>query len=288
MDLKIRAISNKHNLRVSIVDLSETIKEITDLQQSNVLANMVFAKFICCSALIGMQFKNKEKTYVNWTAPSSLIKTMIAEYHDSKIRAYVQNKNVNITDFNNKDLDQITKLIASDQGNLLVSRDLNLKEPYVSNVEIEYGNIDYDFMKYFNQSNQTKSFITTEVKFDDNLQIKKVVGMLVEMLPDHTNLDLEYISDKLGNTSYVKDVLVKSTNYYAVVKEIAEDAIILDQSTISFECTCSYQKVLFTLNLLNQDDLKDIIKDNKPVEVVCDFCNKKYNIQIPDVLTLLN
>ncbi|QVK02832.1 Hsp33 family molecular chaperone HslO [Mycoplasma mycoides] len=288
MDLKIRAISNKHNLRISIVDISETIKEITDLQQSNTLANMVFSKFVCCSTLIGMQFKNKEKTYVNWNAPKSLTKAMIAEYHDSKIRAYIQNKNVNIDNFNNKDLNEIICLIASNTGDLIVSRDLNLKEPYVSNIEIEYGNIDYDFMKYFNQSNQTKSFITTEVKFDDNLEIKKVVGILVEMLPNHTKEDLDYISEKLGNTSYVKDVLVKSTNYYAIVKEIDNDATILDQSTISFECTCSYQKVLSTLNLLNQNDLKDIIKDNKPVEVVCDFCNQKYQIQIQDVLTLLN
>ncbi|MBY7704693.1 Hsp33 family molecular chaperone HslO [Vibrio harveyi] len=73
---------------------------------------------------------------------------MIAEFQNNKIRSYIQNKQFDPMDYINKiDVDPVIAT-AGKKGFLVVSRDLGLKDPYVSNVDINFGNIDYDFTNY--------------------------------------------------------------------------------------------------------------------------------------------
>ncbi|WP_434341808.1 Hsp33 family molecular chaperone HslO [Mycoplasma putrefaciens] len=288
MDLSIRAISKKYNLKISIVDISESIKKIVNLQKTNIFASIVLAKFTAANALIGMESKNNEKTLSNWTTNNGAVKTMITEFQNNQLRTYVQNRDFNPTDYINiVDKDPI-KAIAGNNGFLIVKRDLGLKEPYVSNIEIEFGNIDYDFTKYWTKSSQTNSFIVTECEIDQDLNVKKVVGMMVQMLPNHSIDDEKLIAEKLGNTKYVKDVLLKSTNYQSLIKEIINDAEILEQNKVIFKCTCSFEKSLNSFKLLSKQELKEIVKENKDAEVTCNFCNQNRLITPDQIATLLN
>jgi molecular chaperone Hsp33 len=53
-----------------------------------------------------------------------------------------------------------------------------------------------------------------------------------------------------------------------------------------FKCDCSRERVERSLISLSDEDLDEIIKDDKPVEVRCQFCNKAYNFTIPEMKEL--
>ncbi|WP_027063514.1 Hsp33 family molecular chaperone HslO [Mesoplasma seiffertii] len=286
MDMRIRGISSKHNAKISIVDLTESMQKIVNLQESNPLVMIALSKFTTANALLAMELKNGERMTANITTKDGAIGKMITEFQNDKVRSYAQRNNFNCEEIL-KMSNPVIGAVGS-EGNLLISQDLNMRDPYVSNTDLVDGSIDLDFMNYLRTSNQVQSFITTKVALNEDLTIKKVVGILVQLLPTHTEADIDYLEQKIGNSNYVGEILLKSTNYEALIKEIIEDAIILEQRELIFECTCSKEKVMRSIKMLGQAEIKSIIEEKKQVETICEFCNKKYLISSTEISELLD
>ena len=53
-------------------------------------------------------------------------------------------------------------------------------------------------------------------------------------------------------------------------------------------CPCSKDRMVATLATLKTEDLKDLRKDNKDLEAICDFCRNKYTITMQDLDDLIN
>ncbi|PPJ44636.1 molecular chaperone Hsp33, partial [Rhizobium sp. KAs_5_22] len=85
------------------------------------------------------------------------------------------------------------------------------------------GGVDALVMEYLIPSNQIHSFIATKATLNANLEVDQVVGILVQLLPDHTDEDIDFIEHKLGNSDYITDVLIKSFNYHSLLSEIVDD-----------------------------------------------------------------
>lgn len=142
-------------------------------------------------------------------------------------------------------------------------------------------------MDFLRDSNQVGSLLTSDVILDDDLKIKKVVGILIQLLPEHTQEDIELLETKLGNTNFLCEILTKSTNYYEVIKEILDDAEILESKEIIFECTCNNNKILNSIKLLGVGEIKEIVNKNEDLQVICDFCNKQYIVKTAKLKELI-
>jgi molecular chaperone Hsp33 len=78
--------------------------------------------------------------------------------------------------------------------------------------------------------------------------------------------------------------LLQSTNYEALIKEICDDAKILaSHDNLEFQCTCSLDKVLDSIRMLPSDEIDNIILNGESVEVVCEFCQKKYVVDVEEI-----
>lgn len=280
MDLEIRAISNKHNIKMAIIDISEALNEIIQLQQTNQLATIALSRTIIANALISLSLNDGSKmtTNINGGGP---IKTIIAEFQNNSVRGYVENPNFEIDDTNTEikasllaravGLDGFLQVSKYDKGDLLKS--------YTSRVELVSGEINFDFMYYLQHSDQINSLITTAVELNENNSIKKACGIIIQLLPGFSDEDIDFIEEKIGSLEYLKETLLKTTNYTALLEDIAEDAKVLETSHIKFSCTCNETKVLSSIKTLGNKELLKIVDKSEALEVVCDFCKKKYNIK---------
>ncbi|ASZ08778.1 molecular chaperone Hsp33 [Mesoplasma chauliocola] len=287
MDLQIRAISHKHNAKIAIVDISESMREICDLQGTNPFISVALSKFVIGNTLISLDNKEMAKINTNYITSNGAAKKMIAEFQNNKIRAYAQVKDFEIENYIPKISNNPIYATVGTQGQLLNSRDMGLKEPYISTINTDSPNMDHIWMDFLRDSNQIGSLLTSDVMLDDDLKIKKVVGILIQLLPEHTQEDVELLENKLGNTSYLCEILMKSTNYYQVIKEILDDAEILESKELIFECTCTDEKIINSIKLLGNSEIEKIIKNNEDVHVVCDFCNKNYTVENSKIKELI-
>ena len=53
------------------------------------------------------------------------------------------------------------------------------------------------------------------------------------------------------------------------------------------EC-CNRQRVKIALKSLGKEQLEVIIKEDKKAEIVCPYCNKKYNFSEKDLIEILS
>ena len=64
------------------------------------------------------------------------------------------------------------------------------------------------------------------------------------------------------------------------------DVEILERTPVEYRCDCSREKLEGVLVSLGPDELRDIIEEDGQAEIVCRFCNTKYQFG-KDVLTEL-
>lgn len=287
MDLQIRAISHKHNAKIVIVDISESMREICNLQQTNPLISIALAKFTIGNTLIALDNKDLAKINTNYITSDGAVKKMIAEFQNNKLRAYTQVKDFNIDEYIPHVSNNPIYATVGSQGQLLNSRDMGLKEPYVSTINTDSPNMDHIWMDFLRDSNQVGSLLTSDVMLDDELKIKKVVGVLIQLLPEHTQEDIDLLEAKLGNTNFLCEILMKSTNYYEVIEEILDNAEILESKELIFECTCNDKKILNSVKLLGTEELKETVNRNEDIQVICNFCNKECTVTNAELKKLI-
>ncbi|ASP27788.1 heat shock protein 33 [Spiroplasma corruscae] len=283
MDLQIRAISNLRNVKISIVDITEGLVEIASIQKLSEIAVEALGKLIINTSLVSLSLKDGAKVVTNLNGMGYL-GSLIAEFDNNNFRGYVQNKVPSIKEDEPGSL--LSKAVGTN-GFLQVSRyDKKSVEPYTSKVEIASGEINMDFMYYLQKSDQINSLITSSVKII-NGEVKKACGIMIQLLPNFKDDDIDFLEEKIGTLSYLISTLEKTTNYDALVKDICEDAKVLETREIKFKCTCSNDKVMSSLKLLSKEELKKAYEEGEVIEVICDFCTKQYNIRPDEILTLL-
>jgi molecular chaperone Hsp33 len=57
MGLEVRAISDKHNIKIAIVDLTDGFKEIVKLQKPNMIAATALGKTLANTTLMSLSIK---------------------------------------------------------------------------------------------------------------------------------------------------------------------------------------------------------------------------------------
>ncbi|QEH61212.1 molecular chaperone Hsp33 [Spiroplasma chinense] len=286
MDMEIRAISDDYNVKMAVVDISESLDEIIKLQKTNPLASVALGRTIVANALLSLSVKDGSKMTTNING-MGLGGTIIAEFQNNAVRGYIENPNFDIADIIEDEGSPLSQVVGKN-GFLQVSRDNGGSEPYTSRVELISGEVNMDYMYYLQQSDQVHSLITTTVEINDDGSIKKACGIIMQLLPDFKEEAIDDIEEKIGSLDHLKKTLVDSTNYESLLKEICPDAKVLGVNQLKFECTCNLKKVMDSIKMLGAEEITKAINEGEEVEVICDFCKKQYLIKPEELKTLLN
>ena len=164
-------------------------------------------------------------------------------------------------------------------GYMSVTKDLGLKEPYSSRIQLQTGEIGDDLAYYFAASEQVPSSVGVGVLMDKNVTVKQAGGFILQLMPNATDEIIDRLQDKISAISSVTRMLDAGMMPEDILEEIIGDfgLSINERQDVSFNCDCSKERVRNALFTLPKDELKSMIDDDKPVEVHCHFCNTDYN-----------
>lgn len=176
-------------------------------------------------------------------------------------------------------------LIVGTNGYLKVTKNLKLKQQYTSEVALQTGEIGDDFAYYFSVSEQIPTIVSVGVLVDTDYSVKSAGTMIIELLPNHTEEDIQYLEElKLEPISSVLD---KNDNLYDYLNSLFEDAKVLETKEVKYYCDCSKERFMRNLLTLPKKDLEELALDGK-AEIHCEFCNKTYTFNQDDLNTILS
>ena len=170
-------------------------------------------------------------------------------------------------------------------GSLSVIKDMGLKEPYIGQTALQTGEIAEDLTYYFAVSEQVPSAVGLGVLMSRENTVAQAGGFIIQLMPFAEDAVIEKLEQKVAEITSVTSLLAQSYDPEMILQKILGDQQleITDKMPVRFYCGCSRERVEKALASISKAELDDMIKDGKPIEVNCDFCNTHYTFDVDEL-----
>ena len=275
--------------RFFVCDTTDIVKEAKKIHGLDPIATTVFGKLLTATAMMGKDLKNEKDLVtvkVNGDGPYG---NMLATGNmKGEVKGYIGNpedKFHQIIDENGNFIkDETGQVRFIGNGTMQVIKDLGLRDPFSGVTKINEEDIADIIAHYFLLSEQIKSVVALGVKLDENGEIKRAGGYLIQLLP---GVEDGFI-DKLEELLY-EDISVfeEETDVDGAHKKVyVEDFEILEKSELEYKCNCTKDKFYKGLITLGKEEIDKILEEEGKIQVECHFCGKKYDFEKEDFKNL--
>jgi molecular chaperone Hsp33 len=191
---------------VSAVDSTDIVAKAEQIHETSAVITAALGRMLTAASMMGNMLKGKDNTIslkIDGGGPSGAI--TVSSDSDGNVRGYAQNNVVEIPLKPNGKLD-VSGAVGTD-GNLFVTKDLGMKEPYNGFVPITSGEIAEDITYYYAISEQIPTVCALGVLVDTDLSVKKAGGYILQLLPFTENEIIEKIENNLAKVKPVTQLL---------------------------------------------------------------------------------
>lgn len=288
MSIIKRAIDSNGLVRVSFINSHDIVQKAFDIHKTMPVVTAALGRSLTMAALIGSGLKSEYDTVSTIIKGDGPLGSIICTADGrGSVKGCVTNPDVDIPLKKNGKLD-VSGAIG--KGNLSVTMDLGLKEPYVGQVPLISGEIAEDFTYYYAKSQQIPTAISLGVLVDRDYSVKQSGGLFVQLMPgcdEETAALIESNFKELGSITKMledgKDVdLIMATVFSGLFYKY------LDDVEFNYSCDCSREKIEKALISLGEKELLSMINEDHGAEVTCRFCPEVYTFSEIDLVNLLN
>lgn len=170
-------------------------------------------------------------------------------------------------------------------GVLTVIKDMGMKEPYVSTIELKTGEIADDLTYYFAASEQVPSSVGLGVLMDKGNTVRQAGGFLIQLMPFTEEAVIAKLEERLSHLEPVTTMLEEGSTPEDILQKIlGEFAVeITEKQPVQFVCSCSRERVEKVLVSLGEKELEGLIEEGKDVELNCHFCSTRYTFTVDEI-----
>lgn len=277
MDVLTRGTALNDEVRVFCCRTAQLVRKAQDSHDLWPTAAAALGRVLTTGCMMGSMLKDKkEKIEIQIDGRGPLGQIVVDGYHDGRVRGFVQNPHVH-EELSPEKLD-VGKAVGTD-GFLRVVKDMGMKQPFISEVALQTGEIGDDFAYYFYISEQSPSVVSVGVSVGGDHRVKSAGGLIIQLLPNAAEETIRIIEDI---TKYLKPISQLMSEYEEpidLLNDLFEDYKELDRQELRFECECRRGKFARVLSKLPTADLQTMIDEDGGAEVVCKFCGKKYRFE---------
>lgn len=289
--------------RFFVCDTTELVKEAKRIHSLDPIATTIFGKLLTATAMMGKDLKNKKDLVtvkINGDGPYGNI--LATGNMNGEVKGYIENpeeKFHQIVDENGDFVkDETGKIRFIGNGTMQVIKDLGLRDPFSGVTKIDEEDIADIIAHYFLLSEQIKSVVALGVKLDENGEVKRSGGYLIQLLPGVEDGFIDKLENKLQQIRTITELLEGGMSLEQIVellyedisvfedeadmegahkKTYVEDFEILEKSELDYKCNCARDKFYKGLITLGKKEIDKILEEEGKIEVECHFCGKKYD-----------
>lgn len=268
-----------HNGKISVIctDTTNLVEKARKIHDLSPVVTAAFGRMLTITAIMGAEMKNVKDKLTVQIKGNGPIEMMVATTNNfPKVKGYVANPQVDIP------LNEFGKLDVSGavgyQGYINVIKDIGLKDPYIGISPLTSGEIADDFANYFVNSEQRNSAVALGVLVDKN-GVKSAGGYLINPMPDASEEEISQVEQAIFKAGAMSKMLNDNLTLEEIAKRITgdENVKIIEENIIPvYQCDCSKEHMADGLASIGKEELEDILKTEEKAEVICHFCNKKY------------
>lgn len=274
-DHLVRVVTEDGQLRAAAADTTQLVAEICRRQQADLTATIALGRLLTGAALMGCLLKGRQRLALMIEGNGPLGRLMVETDADGSIRGKLQNPIAGLPP--RGDRFDVAGAVGR-AGFLHVIKDLGLKEPYRSMVQLQSSEIGDDLAWYLTHSEQVPSCVAVGVELDSQGEVAAAGGFLVQALPPGDQKNLNVLEEDLGAMPPTTSLLRQGVDPAALLEKLLSgQRFSMQQRTeLKFNCPCSRRQIGEMLTGLGNKELDAMILEQDGAEVACDYCREVY------------
>ena len=286
-DYIVRATAADNQIRAFAITSRDMVEKARQIHNTSPVATAALGRSLSAGAMMGAMMKGEQDLLtlqIRGDGPLGGITVTV----DSKarVKGYVNEPAVLIP-ANAKGKLDVSGAIGT--GMLQVIRDLGMKEPYVGQTELQTGEIAEDLTYYFANSEQIPSSVGLGVLLNRDNTVCQAGGFIIQLMPYTEDKVIDALEQRLAKVSSVTELLNRGLTPEGILEELLGDLGFTVNDTIpaAFSCNCSKERVEKASISIGSKEIREMIRDGKPIEVKCHFCNEAYSFNIEELKKIL-
>lgn len=288
-DKIMKFLAYEGKISVICIDTTKLVEDARQTHDLSPVATAAFGRLLTITAIMGNEMKGeKNKLTIQMKGNGPLGTMLTTSDNFPRVKGYVSNPIVDLP------LNDIGKLdvggAVGNAGFINVIKDIGLKEPYVGICPLVSGEIAEDFAEYFAKSEQKNTAVSLGVLVDKN-GVKSAGGYIITPMPDATNEEISQVEQAIFKAGAISKMLDNNLSLIDIAKKVTGDEniqVIEENIMPIYECDCSKEHMANGLATLDKGVLKEMIDEDGKAELICHFCNKRYEFSKEELEEILN
>ena len=285
-DYIVRATAANDQIRAFAITSREMVEKARQLHETSPVATAAFGRLLTGAAMMGSMMKGeKDILTIRMRGDGPINGITVTADSGSNVKGYVGNPNVVIPP---NYLGKLDVGAAIGYGTMSLTKDLGMKEPYTSQINLTTSEVAEDLTYYFAASEQVPSAVALGVLMEKNNTVKQAGGFILQLMPFAEEKVISFLEDKVNKISSVTDMLEKGMTPEDILEEVVGELglKINDKIPTAYKCNCSRERVSRALVSIGKKELNDMINDGKEININCNFCNTNYAFSVAELKEL--
>lgn len=281
----LRGISENGGIVFYGVDSTEIVREMERLHKTSAVTTAALGRLLTAASMMGIMLKSTRDSItlqIRGGGPAGRL--LAVSDGTGNVKGCVENPVVELPPRADGHLD-VGAAVGRD-GTLDVIRDLGLREPYIGQVPLTSGEIAEDITAYFAISEQVPTVCALGVLVNPDLSVQCAGGFIVQLLPGATEAEITRLEKNIQEMPSVTAMLGAGRSIRDML-DMALDGFrpdVLDSYHVTYRCDCSEERVRRMLRSLGRSEVARLRDEDPIAEVDCQFCNRKYRVDLGELL----
>jgi len=283
--------------RVVSVVSTEITREAAARHGTNGLASVALGRASTAGLLLATLTKDDERVTLQLLGTGPLGSLTVDAHSNGRVRAFVKNPLASAAEALPRAGERVSVAAGlGHEGQVIVVRDVGLREPFRGQTAFASGEVDADVERYLIESEQIDSALACEVVLDAQGDVVFAGGVMVQALPGtEGSAWVEAARTRANSGALFRAVAMGMNGETPTPESLAESLTLgredgspdptmdrseaplwLERRPVFFECPCSKERAAATLGLLDEAELTHMLATNEQGQVICNFCRRTY------------
>lgn len=279
-DYLIRAMDETGNIRMFVATTSQLVEEARQKHNTSATATAALGRALTATCIMSSMMKNEnDKMSLKIEGGGPLGRIITSGNYRGEVKGYVDNPGADLESRESDGKLDVGGLVGR-EGNLSVTMDQGLKDPYVGSSKLVTGEIAEDIAAYYAISEQQPSAVGLGVLIERDLSVKAAGGFIIQLLPGVTEEEISLIEASLKKIKPISIYIEMGLSPEEIMEEVLPEfkMKLMGRTDLAFSCDCSMDRVEGAIKILVREEIQAMIDEDEGAEVVCHFCNKKYQL----------
>ncbi len=279
----LRGFMSKDNtVRASVVVMTDLVQQLCEIQEMSPSSSVALGRLLVASVLVSSQLKEDQAISFQISGSEEIKKIYAHAQYDGLCRGFISERQAALAVENNKI--SLKPLIG--EGYFVAMTYIpKQKQPQVSQIELQSGEIGEDVAYYLNQSCQIPCLLSLALKIGKGGQVTAAGGVLIELMPGHTEATLSAIEEHHKNSASLSNLIEENKDFKALLDNHAGCIEFREvrSHSVNYGCTCSREKAEQSLFLLSVNDFVEILASQESLNVDCEMCGLNYSFEFDEI-----